>query len=143
MPSVRLHSPKLPLSKRKQIVDEFTQVLLDSLHLPPEAAEYCTIQFAPFKLDEMAIGGKLLSEIRSRKRGVDYTMEVRERNLDAEKRQALVTGLTNAFAKIMKISPERLSSINVLVQEYNPATDFAVGGKFVAEIERDRITASG
>jgi phenylpyruvate tautomerase PptA (4-oxalocrotonate tautomerase family) len=134
MPFVRLYSPKLPLAKRKQIVKEFTQVLLDALHLPPEAIDYCTIQFSPFKLDEMAVGGKLLSENRKKKeRGADYTMEVHERNLDAEKRQALVTGLTGALARVLKIKPERIWSINILIQEYNPSTDFAVGGRFVGD----------
>ncbi len=132
---VRLYSPKLSLAKRRHIVREITAVNLHALKLAPKAKDYCTVQFVFFKLDEMVIGGRSLSENR-KSRGVNYTIELRERNLGKKKRRALVLETTTTIAKIFEVKSNRLSSINILIPEYNPSTDFAVGGKFAGQLEK-------
>jgi phenylpyruvate tautomerase PptA (4-oxalocrotonate tautomerase family) len=140
MPFVRLYSPKLSLAKRRHMMKEITAVLLHALKLAPsQAKDYCTVQFAFSKLDEMVIGGRLLSE-DMKSRGVNYTIELHERNLDKKKRGTPVHEITANIAKIFEVKSNRLSSINILIPEYNPSTDFAVSGKFVGQPEKKTVS---
>ncbi len=108
---------------------------MQALHLPEEARNWTTLQFNAFSLEDMVIGDELLSEHNDK--AADYHILISERNLDEKKKKALVDKLTPLFARIFNLTEEneeQLSKINIMISRYDP-TDFAVGGKFVSEIE--------
>ncbi len=106
----------LTLEQKKIIAKEVTEAILQALHLPEEARNWTTIQFNAFNLEDMVIGGELLSEHNDK--AADYHILIRERNLDERKKKALVDKLTPLFARIFNLNEENeehLSKINIMI----------------------------
>lgn len=56
---LRFHSPPLPFEQRKIMAEELTGTLVD---LTGEPSPQIMIQFLPYSLDNLAVGGKLLHD---------------------------------------------------------------------------------
>ena len=135
MPYIRLYSPELRLEVKRELARSLTECVMQALQLPAEAQHWVTIQFVPYSLEDMAIGGSLLVDTLD----PEYQMEVHERNLTPAKKEALVTGLTAAFAEVMELQSEQAFKIHILLQEYSSG-DFAIGGRFLSELDKSQQT---
>ena len=135
MPYIRLYSPELRLEVKRELARTLTDSAMQALQLPEEARHWTTIQFVPYSLEDMAFGGSLLVDTLD----PEYQLEVHERNLTPEKKEALVAGLTAAFASAMQLEAEQAFKIHILIQEYQ-SCDFAIGGQFLSELDKTRRT---
>ena len=135
MPYIRIYSPELRLEVKRELARTLTDSAMQALQLPDEARHFTTIQFVPYSLEDMAIGGSLLVDTLD----PEYQLEVHERNLTPEKKEALVTGLTKAFSEVMQLEEEQAFKIHILIQEYNSG-DFAIGGRFLTELDKYKRT---
>jgi phenylpyruvate tautomerase PptA (4-oxalocrotonate tautomerase family) len=149
MPYLRLHCPELPAKQKKRIAKELTAVTMRVFRLPGDFPNRCTLQFMPFRLEDLAVGGKLLSEGGD----PDYYLEVSHSNLKDEQKRVFVAEVTpllarllnlesrSWLARLLRITDPPLFRISILFNQYDDGS-LAVGGRFNSEGEgRDNIVA--
>ena len=143
MPYLKFYTPELSVSKKRRIAKELTRATMRSFQLSPEDRDRCTVHFVPFRMEDMAIGGKLMIDAPD----PDYLLEVTDRQLTAEKKKTFVETVTPLLIRLLEM--ERKSwiarllvrsavawKINIQFIEYKPE-DSAIGGKFLSELEQD------
>ena len=129
MPGLRFYSPELPIEQKRIMVKELTEAVGRSLNLQEEGRNWTLIHFMPFKLEDFAIGGALMVDTQN----PCYYLEITERDLTTEKKEALVRNLTAVLADVFKLAPHELYKINIIFQEYKPE-DMARAGKFLSQM---------
>jgi len=130
MPYLRIYCPELAIDLKRQLVIELTEGMIHALELPQKYANWFSIHFHHYKLEDMAIGGQLMLDTQN----FEYQIELFAYDLNAEKKRNIVTTLTNVFAKHLNLGPEKLFMINVIIKEYD-RSNFAIGGKFIEEYD--------
>lgn len=133
MPYMLLHSLDLPLDKKREIARELASAVIAALQLPEMTRKWTTVQFAPFRLEDVAIAGQLAADTHT----ADYHLDYHDRRLTYEKKAALVQRLTPLLARLLNVPPDQLDMINILFYAYEP-DDMAIGGRFISDMERQR-----
>lgn len=70
MAYMRLHAPELGIDRKRAVAQALTGLVLTSS--PGLAPERCTVQFVPYHLDDVAVGGVLVFDSNE----PQYTLEV-------------------------------------------------------------------
>jgi len=131
MPYIRIFSQDFPTNKKREMVREITNAIMRAENLAESQRGFCTVHFMPYRGEDFAIGGTLLSDSKHK----DYFIEVHERNLNEQKKKAIVKELTSTLARLFELKPDQLFDLNIMIYEYNPQ-NFAIGGRFMSELER-------
>lgn len=136
LPYLRLFIPDLTLEKKRTLVSEITEALIEALHLPPIVGEWCTIHLVPLKSDCIAIGGKLVAD------GAEpsYLVEVTDRELNQDARQAIVDALKPLLSRHLGLRPDQSFDLNFKFSVCE-AKDFAIGGQFLSEYHERQAMA--
>lgn len=135
IPYVRLFIPEISLEKKRTLVRELTQSLMNALHLPAAAADWCTIHILPLKSENVAVAGVLLAD-----RGEpSYLIEITDRTLTIESREAIVHELKPSLMRNLGLRADQSYFLNFKFTVCEPR-DFAIGGQFLNEYhERQAI----
>jgi phenylpyruvate tautomerase PptA (4-oxalocrotonate tautomerase family) len=131
MPFLRFYSPELPVEQKRLMAQELTEAVLRALHLPDQARDWTTVQFVPFRSEDFAVAGRLMSDTDR----PDYHLEFTDRGLNRTKKEALVRILTPLLARLLDLPPDETDRINIQFNEYHPE-DMAVGGHFLDRLPR-------
>jgi phenylpyruvate tautomerase PptA (4-oxalocrotonate tautomerase family) len=129
MPYLRFFSPDLPVETKRLLARELTEGVVRALHLPADAVGQTTVYFMPFRAEDIANGGLLISDGGQ----ADYHLEVIDRSITREKKAALNRELTPRLAHALQIGPDELCRINLIFRNCEP-TDMSVGGRFFDEM---------
>jgi phenylpyruvate tautomerase PptA (4-oxalocrotonate tautomerase family) len=125
MTHLRLYSPELTLPQKRTIARGLTEGVLRALHLPEQSRSSITLHFTPYYLDDIAIGGEMLSDLAE----ADHVVEISARGLTREKRAALNRELTPLLARLLGLELAQIGQISLVFRNYEPH-DMAVGGRF-------------
>lgn len=128
MPYLRIYSPELAVDAKREIVKDLTEVVTHSLELPQKAANWCTIHFIHYRLEDLAIGGQLVIDNQH----ISYRIELFYHDIKTNNKEKIVNNLTEAFGRHLNLGQEKLYTINVIIKEYNPK-NYAIGGKFITD----------
>lgn len=60
MPGLRFYSPELSVEQKRIMAKELTEAVVSSLKLLEQGRNWTIVQFMPFKLENFAIGGRLM-----------------------------------------------------------------------------------
>lgn len=85
MPYLRIVTPAISFEQKKIMAAELTDALVAALGLPIEERDTITIQFMSYRLEDMATGGRLVSETEE----PIYRLELMTPRLTAKTRQTL------------------------------------------------------
>jgi phenylpyruvate tautomerase PptA (4-oxalocrotonate tautomerase family) len=129
MSFLRLYSPELSTEQKRLIARSLTDGIIRSLHLPVQAQAEITIQFLPFRLEDVAVGGELLSDSGP----ANYLLEIADRGLTREKKDALNRDLTPLLGRLLDLEMDQWGKVYLVFRNYEPH-DIAVGGRFFDEI---------
>lgn len=135
IPYIRLFIPDLALEKKRSLVSELTNALMDALHLPANTADWCTIHIVPLSNENVAVGGRLVID------GAEpsYLVEITDRQFSADARLAVVEELKPILMRYLGLRRDQSFDLNF---KFNvcEAKDFAIGGQFLNEYhERQAI----
>jgi phenylpyruvate tautomerase PptA (4-oxalocrotonate tautomerase family) len=125
MTYLRLFSPELSAQQKRIMARGLTDGVIRALHLPDQARAGITIHFMPYRLDEIAVAGELLSDAAQ----ADHFVEISDRGLTEEKRAALNRELTPLLARLLGLELAQLCKVHLVFRNYEPH-DVAVGGRF-------------
>jgi len=129
MSFLRLYSPELTPEQKCLIARGLTDGIIRALHLPVQARAAITIHFLPFRLEDVAVGGEMLSDSGP----ANYLLEISDRGLTREKKDALNRELTPLLARLLDLEMDQLGKIYLVFRNFEPH-DMAVGGRFFDEI---------
>jgi phenylpyruvate tautomerase PptA (4-oxalocrotonate tautomerase family) len=129
MMCLRLYSPELSQQQRRIVARDLTNGVIRALHLPEQARAGITIHFMPYRLDDIAVGGEILSDLAE----ADHIVEISDRGLTWEKKDALNREMTPLLARLLGLELAQTSKINLIFRNYEPH-DVAVGGRFFDDI---------
>jgi phenylpyruvate tautomerase PptA (4-oxalocrotonate tautomerase family) len=129
MSFLRLYSPELSTEQKRLIARGLTDGVIRSLHLPVQARTAITIHFLPFRLEDVAVGGELLSDAGP----ANYLLEISDRGLTREKKDALNRDLTPLLARLLDLEMDQWGKVFLVFRNVEPH-DIAVGGRFFDEI---------
>jgi phenylpyruvate tautomerase PptA (4-oxalocrotonate tautomerase family) len=135
MPYMKLTSPELSVEHREVVARELTETIVRLMTpkngrglSPDELRERCTVHFTPYEPTTMAIGGRLM-----RDRGEqDVTMEFSDWGMTPRMQRRLAGELTPVLARLFGME-QQLDHVNIRFHPF-PPTDFAVGGKLLADL---------
>jgi phenylpyruvate tautomerase PptA (4-oxalocrotonate tautomerase family) len=130
MPGLRFYSPELPVEQKSIIAKELTEAVARSLNLQESGRNWTIVQFMPFKLENVALGGRLMNLDAA---NPFYYLEILDSGWNREKKETLVRELTPLLAKLLNLEPAQLYKLSILFQEYNPE-DMARAGRFLSEM---------
>ena len=132
MPYMKLTCPELDAAARVRIAKALTDAVVDlnaSAHVKPEELrEHCTVHFTPYSPDGLAIGGRMIGE----RPHADVTMEYSDWAMSPRRQRRLARELTQVLANLFHLE-NQLENVNIRFHPY-PPTDFAVGGRLLADI---------
>ena len=63
MPTIFFHGPELPLDKRRELIDAFTQAASQATDIPPSAF---VVYLEPSDDEHVGVGGKLLLDRKAK-----------------------------------------------------------------------------
>jgi phenylpyruvate tautomerase PptA (4-oxalocrotonate tautomerase family) len=126
MPYLVLYSAPIPLDQKRRLVTAFTDLVCDMLGLQGEDRSWCTIHFVPIAPENVAIGGKLVSDGTS----PDYHFEFRSHDIGRKNKRRMAAVLTETLVRELGLRADERLKVNVLFRDYDPR-DFAVGGSFL------------
>jgi phenylpyruvate tautomerase PptA (4-oxalocrotonate tautomerase family) len=135
VPYLRITCPELSELQRTQIAARLTDVINDLFYNPQarltraELRERTTIHFTPFREGELFIGGRTPQQ----RQAVDLTVELSDWNLSVRQQRKIASGLTPVLAEVFAVPSQDRDGINIRFHSY-PPTDFAVGGRLLADI---------
>jgi phenylpyruvate tautomerase PptA (4-oxalocrotonate tautomerase family) len=135
VPYLRITCAELDAKRRQIIALRLTQTVNDLLFNQPgrltreELRERTTVHFAPYRPDELFIGGQT-PEARA---SMDVTLELSDWGMSGRQRRRLARGLTPVLAELFAIPREAWAGINIRFHSYNPS-EFAVGGRLLSEL---------
>jgi phenylpyruvate tautomerase PptA (4-oxalocrotonate tautomerase family) len=128
MPYLRLSSLPLDARTKRHLADELTSTVLDIL--PDGNPEWTSVHFTPFKPDEFAIAGRLVSD-----GGIaDTHLEISAPGVDEKRWFALRNRLTDVLVEALGIPDSERWHVNVKLNQYDPHT-YAVAGNATDELE--------
>jgi phenylpyruvate tautomerase PptA (4-oxalocrotonate tautomerase family) len=130
MPFLRVYSPELDLEQKRLFAHELTEGILRALGLPEQYRDRTAIHFVGYRPEEMAIGGRLAVDSQQ----AEYILEIVEQDLTQRKKEALVRVLTPLAARLFGLNADQIWHITMRFVSYS-ADDYAIGGRFVSEIE--------
>ena len=135
MPYLRVFCPVLDALQYAAIVPELTNVVNDLFYHPKsrltleEFRERKTVHFIPYKEGGFYIGAKTPAQ-----RGHPYiTIELSDWHMSVKKQRKIAAQMTPVVVKLFRVSPADVDNINFRFHSY-PPSDFAVGGKLLADI---------
>lgn len=132
MPYMKVTCAEIDTAARARIAQGLTDavVLLNaSAHIEPDdLREHCTVHFTPYQPDGLAIGGRLIGD----RTEADVTMEYSDWALSRRRQRRLARELTPVLAALFHME-KQLDHVNIRFHPY-PASDFAVGGRLLADI---------
>ena len=124
MPYLRIHAPELSFEQKKIMAAELTDAILTILERPPEARDYATIQFIPYRLENMAVGGRLLSETEE----PSYQLEFHSFPLTQQQKDVLVQRLMPLLLDLLHLPPSAQDRITLLFEAHT-ADNVVFGGR--------------
>jgi hypothetical protein len=110
---LRIHAPDFPFEQKKIMAAELTDAVASSLGLPPEARQHLAIEFIPYRLENMAVGGRLLSETEE----PSYQLEFQGFPLTPRQQEALSEQLMPLLLELLHLPPSERERIAFLFQE--------------------------
>jgi len=130
MPGLRFYSPELPIGQNKIMAQELTETVARSLNLLESGRNWTIIQFMPFKVENLAIGGSLMTETQK----PYYYLEILDSGLTQENKETLLRDLTPLLAELLNLGPQELYKLSILFLEYKPE-DMARAGRFLSQMQ--------
>jgi phenylpyruvate tautomerase PptA (4-oxalocrotonate tautomerase family) len=116
MPVLRLYGPHFSFEQKKIMAAELTAALVQALSLPKNAQKQIVIHFIPCELDNMAVDGRLLSEIEESR----YQVEYHDATLSQEQKKHLTQRLLPLLHELLGIRASSDDSrIMFLFQEHS------------------------
>lgn len=128
MPYLKLYAPEFSFEQKKIMAAELTDCIVTALALPQTARDQVTIQFMPYRLENMAIGGRLLSETEA----PDYHLEFYDTALTPHKKEALARQLIPLVMEQLGLHPTEADRLSILFRSCHPG-DLAMGGHFSSQ----------
>lgn len=128
IPYVRLFIPEISVDKKRRLIRELTEGLVEALRLPQAASDWCTIHLFPLKQENIAVGGQLACDHAE----PSYLIEVVDREISVDSRLSVVEAVKPILMRHLGLRPDQSFEINFrfIVCE---AKDFAIGGQFLNE----------
>jgi phenylpyruvate tautomerase PptA (4-oxalocrotonate tautomerase family) len=128
VPYLRLQSLELGRELKRTLAIELTQTMVETRHLRGAERDLCTVHFAAFAPEDLAIGGKLVANGRAG----DFQLEYRDHDLSRHDKEKLARRLTETVARVLELSGRDLARVNVLFQDYQ-RHDLAIGGTLLRD----------
>lgn len=125
MPYLKIYAPDFSFEQKKIMAAELTDCIALALDLPEAERDRITIHFLPYRLENMAIGGRLLSETEE----PDYHLEFYDAALTQPKKEKLLRYLMPLMLEQLGLPPSGAGRLNILFRACQP-DDLAIGGKF-------------
>ena len=138
MPYLRLHSPDLPIERKRAITQKLIEITLRAFHLRPEERHSITVQFIPPTEETETDGHPSLFP-----RATDFVLEVIAHQLTDAKKRAFREDVVSMLPPLlqtkavriagllrMRLAPHRL--IELQFAELSPA----ISDPFIGEFER-------
>lgn len=130
MPILRVYSPELTLEQKRLFAQELTEGVLRALGSPEQHRDRVAIHFVGYRPEDLAIGGRLAVDSQV----AEYILEVTEQDLTQRKKEALLRVLTPLAARLFGLTPEHVWHVHMKFNTYS-VDDYAIGGRFLSEIE--------
>ena len=135
MPYLRITCPDLPAQRRRVIAERLTGAINDLFFNPrarmtrEQLREQTTVHFAPYRENELFIGGRTPEERNS----IDLTVELSDWGMSVKQQRRVAQRLTPLLAELFDIPSAGVHGINIRFHPY-PPTDFAVGGRLLSDL---------
>ena len=135
MPYLRVTCPSLDADCRSAVAGRLTDAINDLFYNPrgrltrEELRERTTVHFATYGDQEIFIGGRTPAQ----RGAVDITVELSDWYMTVRQQRKIARELTPVLAELFQVPPENMSDVNIRFHPY-PPTDFAVGGKLLADL---------
>lgn len=113
MPYLRIHSPEVSFEQRKIMATELTDAIITALQLTNHTREEVTIHFIPYRLENMAVGGRLLCETEA----PIYRLEFFGAPLPSIKQQQLKHHVLTQALELLGLSPSESHRLTLSVFE--------------------------
>lgn len=132
MPYLRITCPEMEPERRYAIAQALTDFLAQLFWQPraglsvQQLRERTTIHFVPYREGELFIAGQAPAP------GTDLTVELSDWNMPVRQQRRIARELTPMLMRLFQIPTDRLEGVNIRFHPY-PPTDFAVGGKLLAD----------
>jgi hypothetical protein len=135
MPYLRLTCPGLDDARKGAIAESLTAAVVDLFFDPTsrlsrdELRERTTVHFACYGDADLYVGARTPAQ-RGR---ADVTVELSDWGLSVRRQRRVAAALTPTVARLFGIGEDALDGVNIRFHPY-PATDFAVGGRLLADL---------
>ena len=112
---------------------ELTDALMEALQLPEDSRDWITIHFIAYDPEQVAEGGRLLSEMEER----SYYCQILDVYMSEAKRQRLNAAVFPKLMELLGLDDSQAMQIKVLFQECSPQ-DVVIGGQFLTNLAYSR-----
>jgi phenylpyruvate tautomerase PptA (4-oxalocrotonate tautomerase family) len=128
MPYVRIFTPDLSLDDKRSLAQELTEIIFTVI--PDQPRTWTTIHFFPLSLENVAVGGRMVSDTNE----PEYHLEFGAPALGRSKKERLVQEITPVMMRRLGLTREQAYRINITFYDYGPH-DVAVGGRFATQFQ--------
>ena len=112
-PYVRISAPELSFEQRKIMARELTEAISDVLQLNPHQTEALQVQFCSYRMDAMAVGGRLLSETEE----PHYCLEILGSHLFPDRQEALGRRLLPLMLELVSLPAHEENRVSLIFNE--------------------------
>lgn len=133
MPRLCIRSLALPREVKRTLATELTETIVETRHLTGAERDGCVIEFRPFAADDLAIGGRLVSNGRP----AEVELSYRDSALGAKEKTKLARRLSETVARVLEMEGPALRRISFVFEQLNDR-DHAFGGVLQSELGRSR-----
>lgn len=130
MPYLLIMGPEFSLEQRKIMAAELTGALMEALEFSEDRRNWITVQFIAYAPDQIAEGGRLLSETEER----SYYCQFLDFDLNMTKKKRLNAAIFPKLMELLGLDGSQTMQIKLLFQECSPQ-DVVIGGHFLADFE--------
>lgn len=123
-PYLRIFAPEFSLEQRKIMAAELTEAIAQALQLEQEQREEIRIHFCLCHWDNIAVGGRLLSETEEHY----YHLEFCGRALNQERKSALGRLLLPLMQELLNVPAAEGERISLIFNDV-PPEDLVMGGR--------------
>ncbi|HEY9746503.1 MAG TPA: hypothetical protein V6C99_09840 [Oculatellaceae cyanobacterium] len=134
MPYLLVVGPEFSTEQRKIMAQELTDGLMNALQLPEACRNWVTVQFFSYHPDQIAVGGRLLSEIEER----NYYCLFQDIHLSDEKKEKIVTHIFPLLLELLGLDASQAEQVKMLFNNCAP-DDVVIGGCFLHRLLEESV----
>lgn len=131
---LKLLSFDLALDDKRALAAKLTDCVARTLALSEREREFCVVQFAPYRAEDIAVSGQLAHDGKNVEDGKSplYHLDVSHHGVTRRQRKQLIRALTQELAQHLDLRTEQQQlKIRIDFRELDPK-EYAIGGVWLS-----------